>query len=76
MASEPAKVNPASLSIEELARLLSAAGGRKITPEEIQADLDAGAPTLPGNKINLIWYAAWLTRQSTGESSFRAGESS
>ena len=40
----PARLNPAALSVDELARLLSAAGSRLVTPEQIQADIDAGAP--------------------------------
>ena len=31
-------INPLSLSLEQLARLLSGAGGKKITLEQIQAD--------------------------------------
>ncbi|MBI1374073.1 MAG: hypothetical protein GC159_15240 [Phycisphaera sp.] len=59
-------VNPAALSIEEVSRLLSAAGGKKITPEQVQADIDAGAPVVPGSaggRINLVHYAAWLVRE-------------
>ena len=68
------QINPLSLSTEEVARLLSAAGGRKVTPEQVQADLDAGAPVGAGGKINLIHYAAWLTRESAGEAAARLGE--
>lgn len=71
--TQPA-VNPASLSVEEMARLLSAAGGRKVTPEQVQADIDAGAPVGAGGKINLIHYAAWLTRESAGEAAAPSGE--
>jgi len=67
-------VNPASLSIEDMSRLLSAAGGRKVTPEQVQADIDAGAPVGAGGKINLIHYAAWLTRESVGDSAALPGE--
>ncbi|HSW50307.1 MAG TPA: hypothetical protein VLH09_09045 [Bryobacteraceae bacterium] len=56
-------VNPLSLSLEETARLLSASGGRKVSVEQVQADLDAGAPIGPGGRINLIHYAAWLVRE-------------
>jgi hypothetical protein len=56
-------VNPLSLTVEELARLLSAAGGRKVGPEQVQADIDAGAPALPGGRVNLVHYAAWLMRE-------------
>lgn len=56
-------VNPLSLTLEEVARLLSAAGGRRVTPEQVQADLDAGAPVGPDRKINLVHYVAWLVRE-------------
>ncbi len=55
-------VNPLSLTLEEVARLLSAAGGRKVTVEQVQADLDAGAPLAAGGRVNLVHYAAWLIR--------------
>ena len=56
-------VNPLALSIEEVARLLSAAGGRKVTSEQVQADIDAGAPVGAGGRVNLVHYAAWLVRE-------------
>jgi hypothetical protein len=56
-------VNPASLSIEDMARLLSAAGGRRVTPEQVQTDVDAGAPVSPGGRLNLVHYTAWLVRE-------------
>jgi len=59
----PPAVNPTSLSVEDMARLLSAGGGRKVTPEQVQMDIDAGAPVLPGGRINLVHYAAWLVRE-------------
>lgn len=56
-------VNPLALTVEEVARLLSAAGGRKVTPEQVRADLEAGAPVGPGGRVNLVHYAAWLVRE-------------
>ena len=46
-----------------MSRLLSAAGGRKITPEQVQADIDAGAPVGPGGRMSLVHYTAWLARE-------------
>lgn len=70
------QVNPLSLSVEETAKLLSAvggSGGRRITAEQVRADIDAGAPvhrnTTPGTseggdeRINLVHYVAWLLRE-------------
>ncbi|MCC7408391.1 MAG: hypothetical protein IT442_09975 [Phycisphaeraceae bacterium] len=61
-AAQPA-VNPMALSLEEVSRLLSAAGGKRVTVEEVQADVDAGAPVGPDGRINLVHYAAWLVRE-------------
>ena len=57
------QVNPTSLSLEDISRLLSAAGAKKVTVEEIQADVDAGAPVGRDGRINLVHYAAWLVRE-------------
>ena len=56
-------LNPGAMSVAEVAKLLSAGGGKKITAEEIQADIDAGAPTNPNGTINLVHYTAWLLRE-------------
>ncbi len=56
-------LNPASLSLADAARLLSAAGGQAITVEMLQADLAAGAPTGTDGTISLVYYAAWLARE-------------
>jgi hypothetical protein len=61
-AAQPA-VNPMALSVEEVSRLLAAAGGKKITPEQVRADIAAGAPVGPDGRINLVHYAAWLIRE-------------
>ncbi len=56
-------VNPLSLSIEEVSRLLTAGGGKKVMVEQVQADIDAGAPVGAGGRMNLVHYAAWLLRE-------------
>jgi len=62
-------VNPLSLSIEEVSRLLTAGGGKRVMVEQVQADIDAGAPVGAGGRMNLMHYAAWLLRevQTQGE---------
>lgn len=55
-------VNPASLSVEDLARLLSA-GGKKVTVEKVREHVAAGAPVAADGTMNLVHYAAWLNRQ-------------
>jgi hypothetical protein len=58
-----ASLNPASLAVAEVARLLSAGGGRKVTPEQVQADIDAGAPVNGDGTIHLVYYTAWLLKE-------------
>ena len=59
----PTSFNAASISVADLARVLSAAGGRLVTPEQVTADLESGAPCLPDGRINLIYFTAWLLRE-------------
>lgn len=56
-------INPASLSIDDMERLLSAARGLRITPEKVQADIDAGVPVGANGRRYLVHYAAWLLRE-------------
>jgi hypothetical protein len=63
MTAEPAPVNPNRLTIEQTARLLSAAGARPVSAALLRKDLDAGAPTNADGTINLIHYAAWLVKE-------------
>lgn len=57
------QLNPMALTPMEAARALSAAGGRSVTVEMIEADVAAGAPTNPDGTINLVRYAAWLVKE-------------
>jgi hypothetical protein len=61
--SAPA-VNPLSLSLEEMAKVLSAGGGRKVTVEQIQEDIAAGAPVGRDGTMSLVAYAAWLSQEN------------
>jgi hypothetical protein len=54
--------NPTSLSVEEMARLLSAGGQKKVSPQEIHTDIAAGAPVNSDGRMNLVHYAAWLAQ--------------
>jgi len=56
-------LNPTALPLADAARLLSAAGGQRVTAEMIQADVDAGAPTNDDGTINLLQYGAWLVKE-------------
>ncbi len=56
-------LNPQALSLEDMARLLSAAGPKAVTAEMLQADIDAGAPTNADGTMNLVHYVAWLVKE-------------
>lgn len=62
----PNRMRPTALTVADAARLLSAAGGRPVTPEMLHADLAAGAPVNADGTINLVHYAAWLIHQAAG----------
>ena len=57
------QVDPARLSIEQAAKLLSAAFSERIDVEKIQTDVDGGAPTNPDGTINLVNYSAWQAKE-------------
>lgn len=63
-AEAPAKPpTPAALTREQLAELLTKAGGRKITAADVAAHVKAGAPTHADGTLHLVHYAAWLAAQ-------------
>jgi hypothetical protein len=53
-------LNPQALRLADLVRILSALGGRQLSVEMLEADVEDGAPTNPDGTINLVNYAAWL----------------
>lgn len=57
------RINPAALSLADLARVLTAAGGRAVDVARLEADVAADAPRNPDGTINLVHYAAWLVEQ-------------
>ncbi|RMF84295.1 MAG: hypothetical protein D6744_03305, partial [Planctomycetota bacterium] len=63
VSDEPTRMNPMALTTVDAARLLSAAGGQRVTVEMLEADIAAGAPTNPDGTINLVHYAAWLVKE-------------
>ena len=52
-----------ALTVDQVAKVLSSAGARRITEEMIGVDIDAGAPVNPDGTINLVHYASWLVRE-------------
>ena len=57
------RLNPAAMTIEDAAKLLTKAGGVRISEAQIRADIEANAPTNADGTINLVHYAAWLVRE-------------
>ena len=53
-------LNPVALSLADAARVLSTAGGQRVTIEMLEEDVAAGAPTNADGSINLLHYAAWV----------------
>lgn len=61
--SQKTAVNPTALTVEQAARVLSAAGWKPVTAQMIRDDLDDGAPANPDGTINVVHYAAWLVKE-------------
>ena len=56
-------LDPQSLSLENVARLLTRAGGKVVTVDALQADLGVGTPTNADGTLNLVRYAASLVKE-------------
>ena len=56
-------LNPAAISVTDAATVLSRMGGKPVTADMLEADIDGGAPTNADGTINLVHYAAWLVRE-------------
>ncbi len=61
--------NPRAMPVPDLARLLSAVGGQSVTPEMIEADIVAGAPTNADGTIDLVHYCAWVVKEMSARGS-------
>ena len=56
-------LNPQALSLEDVARILTASGWKPVTVDMVRDDIDDGAPTNPDGTINLVHYTAWCVRE-------------
>jgi len=56
-------LSPTSMTVADVARLLTRAGGHPVTTGMLEADLAAGAPANGDGTINLVHYCAWLVRE-------------
>jgi len=64
MTAETPKIT--ALTPAQAARILAAAGSRRITEAMVRADIEAGAPTHADGTITLVHYTAWLVREVAG----------
>ena len=53
-----------ALTPAQAAKILAAAGNRRITEAMVCADIEAGAPTNADGTLNLVHYAAWLAQEA------------
>ena len=63
MAEGNGAVDPQRLSVEQAAKLLSAAAKLRIPAEQIRQDLEKGAPKNGDGTINVVHYAAWQVKE-------------
>ena len=57
------RLDPAALTVEEAAKLLTKACGVRVSEAQIRKDIEANAPTNADGTINIVHYAAWLVRE-------------
>ena len=57
-----AALTPSHLAISDLLAVLRKAGARHLSEEALRRDIAAGAPVNPDGTVNLLHYAAWLTK--------------
>jgi hypothetical protein len=63
MSERTGQVDPTRLSVEQAAKLLSAAYRERIDAEKIRMDMENGAPVNVDGTINLVQYSAWQTKE-------------
>lgn len=57
-------VNLAALTPEQMAEILTKAGGRPIDIDQVMRDIESGAPVDADGKLNMLAYTAWLARDA------------
>jgi hypothetical protein len=68
MSNGKSPIDPNRLSVEQAAKLLSAAAKIRIPEQQIADDLASGAPQNTDGTISLVAYAAWMLKEmSRGE---------
>ena len=66
MTAEAPKIT--ALTPAQAAKILAAAGNRRITEAMVRTDIEAGAPTNADGTVNLVHYAAWLAQEAASGS--------
>ena len=56
------EITPTAMTQAQLVEFLSRAGAQSVTEGSIAADISAGAPTNEDGTVNLLHYAAWLSK--------------
>ena len=57
-----------ALTPTQAAKILAAAGNRRITEAMVRTDIEAGAPTNADGTVNLVHYTAWLAQEAASGS--------
>jgi hypothetical protein len=61
--TEMTPIDPARVSADQLAKLLSNVSRSRIEVDAIHRDLESGAPRNSDGTLNLVHYAPWLVRE-------------
>ena len=57
-------LDPRSLSIADVARLLTSTSGRAVTEEMVRITVAAGLPLKADDRIDILVLTAWLNRET------------
>lgn len=58
------EINVTKIRVADAVRMLDGAGSMSVTKAMIRDDIKDGAPINDDGTLNLIHYAAWLTKES------------
>lgn len=54
-----------ALSIPDVVKLLKRGGSRTASEEAVKFDIENGAPVNSDGTVNLVFYAAWLVKETS-----------
>ena len=63
MSEDASPIDPNRLSLDQAAKLLSAAGKIQVTARQLAEDIEAGAPHNSDGTINVVHFAAWMVKE-------------